>query len=80
MIADLTARAPVARFLDVQLSVQNLFNNNSYNYLTAPNLGVPVTANYSNDGVSVQQGSYPTYLIPAVTRVLRLQVTAHLPG
>jgi hypothetical protein len=77
-IADLTLRKTFARIFDVQLSVQNLFNNNSFNYLPAPNLGVPVIADYSTDGKTVQQGSYPTFLIPAVTRTVRLQVRAHL--
>jgi hypothetical protein len=79
-IADLTARQPFAKIFDVQVSVQNLFNTNSYSYLPAPNLGVPVTANYTQDHTTIQQGSYPTYLIPAATRTLRLQVRAHLGG
>jgi len=32
----------------------------------------------STDGVTIQQGSYSTYLIPAATRTLRLQLRAHL--
>jgi hypothetical protein len=77
-IADLTVRQPFARIFDIQLSVQNLLNTNSFSYLPAPNLGEPVTADYSTDGKTVSQGSYPTYLIPAVTRTLRLEVRAHL--
>jgi hypothetical protein len=81
-IADLTVRKPFARIFEAQLSVDNLFNTNSYNYLPAPNLGVPIVANYSSDGKTAQQGSYPTYLIPAATRTLRIEVRAHLgsPG
>ena len=77
-IVDLSARQPFARIFEVQLSVQNLFNTNSYDYLAAPNLGVPVVANYSPDGKTVQQGSYPTYLIPAPTRTLRVEIRARL--
>ncbi len=77
-IADLTLRQRLGRIFELQVSVQNLFNNNSYSYLPAPNLGVPVTANYTNDGVTVQQGTYPSFLIPAATRTLRLQLRAHL--
>ena len=79
-VADLTIRSPIAKILSLQLSVQNLFNNNSYSYVPSVNLGVPVTANYSPDGVTTAQGSYPTYLIPAVTRTVRLEATAHLGG
>lgn len=78
MFADLTLRQRFGRIFELQVSVQNLFNNNSFNYLPAPNLGVPVTANYTNDGVSVQQGTYPSFLIPAPTRTLRLLLRAHL--
>jgi hypothetical protein len=78
--ADLTARQRFAHIFEAQLSVQNLFNNDSFSYLTAPNLGVPVVANYSTDGKTVQQGTYPTYLIPAPTRTIRLEVRAHIGG
>jgi hypothetical protein len=79
-VADLTVRQPFSRIFELQLSVQNLFNNNSFNYLAAPNLGVPITADYSADGKTISQGSYPTYLIPAATRTLRMQVRVHLGG
>jgi hypothetical protein len=77
-IADLTLRKKFGRIFDAQLSVQNLFNNDSYSYLPAPNLGQPVIADYSPDGTHIEQGSYPTFLIPAPTRTVRLQVRAHL--
>jgi outer membrane receptor protein involved in Fe transport len=77
-IADLAVRQPFSKIFEVQLSVQNLFNNNSFDYLPAPNLGVPVTADYSTDGKTITQGSYPTYLLPAPTRTLRMQVRVHL--
>ena len=74
---DLTMRKALRSNLDAQFSVQNLFNQDSYQYLAAPNLGVPITSNYTLDGKTVQQGSYPTYLIPAPTRTLRFQVRYH---
>ena len=77
-IADLTYRQPIVKHLDFQLSVQNLFNTNSYNYLPAPNLGVPAVGNYTTDGNTIQQGSYSTYLIPAPTRTLRFSMRAHV--
>ncbi|HEV8022024.1 MAG TPA: TonB-dependent receptor [Candidatus Lustribacter sp.] len=77
-MADLVARQPLTRYLELQLSVQNLFNNNSFNYLPAANAGVPAVGNYTPDGVTIAQGSFSTYLIPAPTRTVRLSVTAHL--
>jgi outer membrane receptor protein involved in Fe transport len=77
-IADLSLRAPLARNLDFNLSIQNLFNTNSYNYLPAPNLGVPAVGDFSTNGTTIQQGSYSTYLLPAVTRTLRLSFRAHM--
>jgi hypothetical protein len=76
--ADMTVRQPFAKIFEAQLAVQNLFNNNSFDYLPAPNLGVPVVADYSADGKTIQQGSYPTYLLPAPTRTLRFLVRVHL--
>ena len=77
-IADLTLQVPLARNLDFNLSVQNVFNTNSFNHLPASNQGVPAVADSSSDGVTIQQGSYSTYLIPAVTRTVRLSVRAHV--
>lgn len=77
-ILDLTLRKTFHRYVDVQFSVQNLLNTNSFSYLPAPNEGVPVTANYTLDGATVEQGTYPSFLIPAVTRTARLQVKIHL--
>jgi hypothetical protein len=77
-IFDLTLRKTFHHIFDVQFSVQNLLNTNSFSYLPAPNLGVPLVANYTLDGTTVQQGTYPSFLIPAVTRTARLQVRVHL--
>jgi hypothetical protein len=77
-VFDFSFRMPIAKNFDASLSVQNLFNQSSYDYLPEPNLGVPVTSNYSTDGKTISQGSYPTYLIPAATRTLRLEIRAHV--
>jgi len=77
-ILDLTFRHPISHAIDLQFSVQNLLNTNSFNQLAAPNLGEPVTANYTNaTNTAIYQGSYPTYLIPAPTRTIRLQARYH---
>jgi hypothetical protein len=78
-IADLEYRKPMNRNLEFDLSVENLFNTNSYNYLPAPNLGVPAVADYVPAGsTTIQQGSYATYQIPAVTRTLRVSLRYHV--
>ncbi len=76
-IFDFTARQTLVKGLDLQISVQNLLNTNSYEHLAAPNLGTPITSNYTLDGHTILQGSYPTYLIPAATRTLRFQLRYH---
>jgi hypothetical protein len=76
-IADLQYRVPVGHDLDFNLSIENLFNTNSYNYLPAPNAGVPAVADFTTDGKTIQQASYSTYLIPAVTRTLRVSLRYH---
>jgi hypothetical protein len=77
-ILDLTVRRPLTKSVEFQFSVQNLLNTNSFNYLPMANAGVPVVGDSSANGTTIQQGSYSTYLIPAPTRTLRLQVRAHL--
>jgi outer membrane receptor protein involved in Fe transport len=77
-IFDMTVRQTFMKNFDLQASVQNLLNTNSYEHLAAPNLGTPVTANYTLDGKTIQQGSYPTYLIPAVTRTINFIVRYHV--
>jgi hypothetical protein len=77
-IADLVYRKPFNKNLDFNLSIQNLFNTNSFNYLPAQNAGVPAVADYVPTGSStIQQGSASTYLIPAATRTLRVSLRYH---
>ena len=77
-ISDLTFHHPLRKFVDFDLSIENLFNTNSYEYLPAPYLGVPAVGDTSSDGKTVQQMSYPTYRLPAVTRTLRASIRAHV--
>lgn len=78
VIMDFTYRQPLTKYFDVTLAVQNLFNSDSFNYLPAANAGVPAVGDYTADGSTISQGSYSTYLIPAPTRTLRLEVRAHI--
>jgi len=68
-----TVRRPVTRTLDVQLSVQNLFDTNVFFGLPEYNLGVPQIGE-SSAGL----GSIPTPLIPAAARTFRLQFRWHI--
>jgi outer membrane receptor protein involved in Fe transport len=77
-LVDVNFRQPLTKILEFQVSVQNLFNTNTYNYLPAADAGVPVVGNSSSDGATIQQGSFSTYLIPAPTRTLRVQLRAHI--
>jgi outer membrane receptor protein involved in Fe transport len=77
-VLDLAYRQPLNKYLMLHLSVQNLLNNNSYSYLPAADAGVPAVGNYTADGTTISQGSFSTYRIPAATRTLLLELTAHL--
>jgi hypothetical protein len=72
---DLTVRHPLARTLDLQVSVQNLLNSNNFSDLPAPGLGVPVVAETSN-GLA----TYSSELIPTLPRTVRAQLRWHLGG
>jgi len=75
---DFQFRQPIHEGVDLSISVQNLLNTNSYNYLAAPNLGVPAVGNYTSPTGKVEQGSYSTYLIPAATRTFRASMRVHV--
>jgi hypothetical protein len=77
-IVDFEYKKPVTKLLDFNLSVQNLLNTNSYDYLPALNLGVPAVADYLATDGTIQQSSYSTYRIPAPTRTLRVSLDAHI--
>ena len=77
-IADFVFHQPLNHTVDFNMSVENLFNTNSYDYLPAPGVGVPAVADSSSDGTTIQQTSYPTYRLPAATRTLRASVRAHV--
>jgi outer membrane receptor protein involved in Fe transport len=77
-VLDFQFRQPIHEGVDLSISVQNLLNTNSYNYLAAPNLGVPAVGNYTSPTGKVEQGSYSTYLIPAATRTFRASMRVHV--
>lgn len=66
-------RRPVTSFLDLQASVQNLFNTNTFSGLPEFNLGVPQIGQ-SSTGL----GSIIVPRIPAPTRTLRVQLRWHV--
>ena len=77
---DLVARKPVNKYLEFQLSVQNLLNTNNYGaYLAIPGAGTPLVAGTTNASFSeVSQTTYPpTALISAPPRTFRLQLRIH---
>jgi len=77
-IVDLEYQEPFSKYIQFNLSVQNLLNTNSYDYLAAPNLGEPAVADVASSSNTIQQVSYPTYRIPAATRTLRVSLRAHV--
>jgi hypothetical protein len=78
-IADLQIVQPFSKELGLLVSVSNLFNTNAFQYLPAPNLGVPLVADtVPVPGGPVQQTSYSSTLIPAIARTLRASLTFHL--
>lgn len=72
-VFNLAIRRPVDQAVDVQLSVENLFNTNAYANLPEPNAGVAQVGE-SSTGL----GSIPAPLIPAAPRTLRLQFEYHV--
>jgi outer membrane receptor protein involved in Fe transport len=77
---DFVARQPVRKFMDFQLSVENLLNTNTYGTGKAiPGAGVPlVAATVNSSFTQISQTTYPpTALISTVPRTVRLQVTIH---
>jgi hypothetical protein len=79
-ILDFTARHPIGKNVELQFSMQNIFNNSTGQNLPAPNLGTPVTGDYSPDGVSILQGTSSSYFLPATPRDARLQLRIHVGG
>jgi outer membrane receptor protein involved in Fe transport len=77
-VVDFAYRQPLTKWLELAISVQNVFNTDTFDYLPAQNLGVPAVGNFTPDGVTVAQGSFSTYRIPAATRTVLLQLRAHL--
>jgi hypothetical protein len=77
-VADFVFHQPLNHTTDFNMSVENLFNTNSYDYLPAPGLGTPAVADSTTNGTTIQQTSYSTYRLPAATRTLHVSVRAHV--
>ncbi len=79
---DLTARRPVSKNVDVQLSVQNLLNTNNFYNLPMPNAGVTTTTGsygpYFCGSNVFCQTTTPSTMVPAPPRTVRLQLGWHL--
>ncbi len=73
VIYNLAIRRPVSHTVDVQLSVENLFNTNTFSNLAEPNAGVPQVGE-SSTGL----GSILSPLIPAAPQTVRLQFEYHV--
>jgi len=80
-LVDLVARRPISRSVELALSVENMFNTNNYGtYLPIPGAGTPLVSNTTNSSFStIQQTSYPTALVPAPPRYVRLSLRVHTP-
>jgi hypothetical protein len=72
-LVDATVRQPIEKYLDLQLSVENLLNSNTYLNLPAPNIGTPVVAETTGG-----QATYLPDLLPAPPRTFRLQARLHV--
>jgi outer membrane receptor protein involved in Fe transport len=77
---DLVARKPVRKFLDVQMSIANLLNTNTYGTGKAiPGAGVPLVAATTNTTFTqISQTTYPPVaLISAFPRTVYIQIRLH---
>jgi outer membrane receptor protein involved in Fe transport len=72
-LLDLTVRQPLERYVDLQFSVENLLNSNTFSNLPEPNAGVPVVAE-----TTTGQTTYLPDLLPAPPRTFRLQARFHM--
>jgi hypothetical protein len=78
-LVDFTARHNIGKHADVSLGVQNVLNTNNYGqYLPIPGAGTTLVSNTTNSTFStIQQTSFPTSLVPAPPRYVRLAITLH---
>jgi outer membrane receptor protein involved in Fe transport len=79
-LVDVLARKPVGKNIDMQLSVENALNTNTYGTSKAiPGAGVPIVAATVNSTFTeVSQTTYPAEaLIAAPPRTFRLSLTLH---
>jgi outer membrane receptor protein involved in Fe transport len=71
-LADLTVQQPITKFVELQVTIQNLLNTNVYTGLVQQGLGEPVVAQ-TNTGLT----SYNGPLINAQERTVRIQGRFH---
>jgi outer membrane receptor protein involved in Fe transport len=76
-IVDAAIRRPLTKEFDVQMSVYNLLNTNSFGHLVTPNAGLPITGENGLGQYGNYQESLPYPLIPVQARTVRLQVQLH---
>ncbi len=77
-LADLTLRKRVTRNLDLNLSVQNLFNTNNYGtYLATPGAGTPLVAGSVDAAGNLIQTSFVPTLVSAPARQIRISGRYH---
>ncbi|HEY5258366.1 MAG TPA: TonB-dependent receptor [Candidatus Baltobacteraceae bacterium] len=78
-IYDLEAKHPVSKTFDLEVSVQNLLNTNSFGALVRPNAGSPFVGENSSgqQGNAYIAGNLPYPLIPVQPRTARLQLVYH---
>ena len=79
---DLTAKTPITRSLEAQISVQNLLNTNNFYNLPMPNSGTTTTlGQYGAPAAGLpavySQTTTPSTLIPAPPRTFRFQLRWH---
>jgi len=74
---DLTFKHPLTNNLELQFSVQNLFNTNDFNYLPMPNAGTTTSLGELNSAGNFALTSLPSTLVPAPPRTLRMQLRWH---
>jgi hypothetical protein len=76
---DFTYRHPITGWLDAQFAVQNLLNNNAYQYIPQPDSGTPITSGQVNGAGMLVQSSLPSALVPAPPRTARFELRWHQP-
>ena len=74
---DLTLKYPITKYLEAQISVQNLFDTNDFYYLPMPNAGTTTSLGSLDANGNFALTSVPSTLVPAPPRTLRFQLRWH---